>query len=63
MWRDIIEANADQVAAALKQLEEQLSTVKGYILRGDYDGLQQYLSDAAARRSRRFDGASGGGLF
>ncbi len=60
LWRDIVEANSEEILAAMKGLEVELDALKGYILRGDYDGLEKYLSDAAGKRSRRFDGAKQG---
>lgn len=61
LWRDIIQANQDEVLRAFARFEEELAALKGFILRGDFEGLDGYLDDAVKKRARRFDGPKQGG--
>lgn len=58
LWRDIVEANQQQVIAAMERLEQELETMKALVLRGDYAALESYLREAADKRRKRFDGGT-----
>jgi prephenate dehydrogenase len=61
LWRDIIQANQEEVLAAIGRFEKELGSLKELILRGDFDSVQSYLDDAAHKRSKRFDAPGQGG--
>jgi prephenate dehydrogenase len=58
LWRDIVEANQQQVVSAIERFEEHVEKMKAVILRGDYTALEDYLRDAAEKRRKRFDGGT-----
>jgi len=58
LWREIIEANNNEVIASIERFERELEKVKQKLLLGDYDGLEEYLRKAADRRRKRFNGGA-----
>jgi prephenate dehydrogenase len=54
IWRDIIEANRDHAVEAIESFEAELAVIKGLVLRGDWNGLEEYLNRAKAKRGKRF---------
>ncbi len=54
IWRDIIEANQDEVLLALDRFGDAMEALKGLILRGDFVGLEETLRSAAEKRCKRF---------
>lgn len=61
LWRDIIEANQDEVLKALERFDGSVETLKGLMLRGDFNGLEEYLADSAEKRKKRFGESAAGG--
>jgi len=57
LWRDIVEANQEEVLLAIARLDGQMQELKGLILRGDFDALEAYLTEAARKRAKRFNDA------
>ena len=58
LWRDIFEANQQQILASVARFQEQMEEIKAIMLRGDYQGLEDYLRKAADKRRKRFDGGT-----
>lgn len=54
LWRDIIEANQEQVLEAIESFRACMEVVKGRILRRDWEGVMQFLCDAADKRRKRY---------
>jgi len=54
LWRDIIEANQQQVIEALEAFGASMEVLKGSILRGDWEGLSQFLREACDKRRKRY---------
>jgi prephenate dehydrogenase len=55
LWRDIVQANQEEVLLAIARLDTQMQELKGFILRGDFDALEAYLTSAAQKRAKRFN--------
>ncbi len=47
MWRDIVESNASAVASELRKLQQELFRVSELLEAEDFDGVYQYLDEAA----------------
>jgi prephenate dehydrogenase len=56
LWRDILLANREAVGAELDAFTEELTRVRGDLLRGDADALQRWIEGARSDR-RRLRGA------
>ena len=50
MWREIVAANRENVAALLAEVMQRLERVRGLIARGEWEQLEQWLSEAARWR-------------
>ena len=50
MWRDIAEANADQIERALRQFIRELQRVRGFIANRESQRIEKLLSQAKSRR-------------
>ena len=56
LWRDIIEANEEHVLESLESFGAAMETLKGRILRRDWEGVRQFLAEAADKRRKRYPG-------
>ncbi len=54
LWRDIVEANQQEVLEALENLAAQIQVIRGRILRADWEGVHQFLTEAAEKRRKRY---------
>lgn len=54
LWRDIIEANQEQVLVAIDSFRACMETIEARILRRDWEGVMQFLCDAADKRRKRY---------
>lgn len=61
IWRDIFESNQEEILSALSLFEDSMEKIKGFILRGDFAGLEELLRAVADKRRRRFPAGNEGG--
>ncbi len=52
MWREIIESNADEVLAALKDFDREYEIFRDLIKRGDFDGFEKRFSEGKILRDK-----------
>jgi prephenate dehydrogenase len=54
LWSEIVKANGERILEVLDGFEGSLADLKGHILKGDWDGLERYLREAAEKRQKRY---------